>query len=74
MEIGIIFVYIYDQIIIFSQINLHIVRWLACILETLGNLVILFTALFVVFQKDKLSSGLVGLVIGYSLSVSKFKI
>lgn len=44
-------------------------RWLAVRLEMIGNLIILFAALFAVLQKDQ-SPSLVGLSITYSLQVS----
>ena len=53
-------------------------RWLGIRLEFVGNLVILFTALFAVIQKNygdklhlKITAGLVGLSISYALQVSE---
>lgn len=44
-------------------------RWLAVRLEMVGNLVILFTALFAVLGKD-LIPGIIGLTVSYALQVS----
>lgn len=46
-------------------------RWLAVRLEMVGNLIILFAALFAVFSKDSLSPGLVGLSVSYALQVTQ---
>lgn len=46
-------------------------RWLAMRLESLGNLVVFFSALFVVISRDTLESGLVGLSISYALNVTQ---
>lgn len=45
-------------------------RWLAVRLEFLGNLIILFAALFAVIGKDNIESSLVGMSITYALQVS----
>ncbi|XP_078381561.1 multidrug resistance-associated protein 1-like isoform X2 [Oculina patagonica] len=45
-------------------------RWLAVHLEFVGNLMILFAALFAVVNRDSLASGLVGLSITYALRVT----
>ena len=45
-------------------------RWLHVFLDTLGNLVIFFAALFAVLQKDSLSGGQVGLSVSFALQVS----
>lgn len=44
---------------------------LAVRLEMVGNLIILFAALFAVFSKDNLSPGLVGLSVSYALQVTQ---
>lgn len=44
-------------------------RWLAVRLESIANIIILFSALFCVFEKDRLSTGIVGLSVTYALQV-----
>lgn len=44
-------------------------RWLTIRLETIGNLIIFFAALFAVLAKD-LNAALVGLSVSYSMNVS----
>jgi len=43
-------------------------RWLTIRLETIGNLIIFFAALFAVLAKD-LNAALVGLSVSYSMNV-----
>ena len=57
-------------------ILLCVVRWLAIRLEFMGNLIILFAALFAVIQRNyqdeikiRINPGLVGLSISYALQV-----
>ncbi|XP_014219235.1 multidrug resistance-associated protein 1 isoform X2 [Copidosoma floridanum] len=46
-------------------------RWLAVRLEMVGNLIIFFSALFAVLDKDTMSAGLVGLSISYALQITQ---
>ncbi|KAK7866925.1 hypothetical protein R5R35_001662 [Gryllus longicercus] len=46
-------------------------RWLAVRLEMVGNLIILFAALFAVMQKENSSEGDVGLSISYALQITQ---
>lgn len=46
-------------------------RWLAVRLETVGNLIILFAALFGVLNRHSLNSGVVGLSISYALQITE---
>ena len=46
-------------------------RWLAVRLETIGNIVILFAALFAVLSRDIMDPGLVGLSLSYALTVTQ---
>eukprot|EP00096_Caligus_rogercresseyi_P015861 TRINITY_DN8345_c0_g1_i1.p1 TRINITY_DN8345_c0_g1~~TRINITY_DN8345_c0_g1_i1.p1 ORF type:complete len:558 (-),score=66.42 TRINITY_DN8345_c0_g1_i1:296-1813(-) len=45
-------------------------RWLAVRLETFGNLLVLFAALFSVTSKGSIDPGMVGLSLSYSLSIT----
>ncbi|KAJ0067200.1 hypothetical protein NL108_012940, partial [Boleophthalmus pectinirostris] len=46
-------------------------RWVAIRLESVGNLVVFFAALFAVISRNRLDSGLVGLSISYALNVTQ---
>eukprot|EP00049_Salpingoeca_infusionum_P023551 m.12723 g.12723 ORF g.12723 m.12723 type:complete len:1556 (+) comp5858_c0_seq1:79-4746(+) len=46
-------------------------RWLALRLESIGNLIIFFAALFAVLDRDKISAGVVGLSLSYAMSVTQ---
>lgn len=46
-------------------------RWLAVRLETVGNLIILFSALFGVLNRHSLNPGMVGLSISYALQITE---
>ncbi|TPP55792.1 Cystic fibrosis transmembrane conductance regulator [Fasciola gigantica] len=46
-------------------------RWLAVLLESIGNFVVLFVALFAVSSRGQLSAGFTGLVISYALSLNQ---
>lgn len=59
----------FNQVCYFPSIIAN--RWLAIRLEMVGNLIILFAALFAVMGKDSLSPGLVGLSVSYALSVTQ---
>jgi ATP-binding cassette subfamily C (CFTR/MRP) protein 1 len=45
-------------------------RWLAIRLETIGNLVVLFAALFAVLGRETMSPGIVGLSVSYALQIT----
>jgi ATP-binding cassette subfamily C (CFTR/MRP) protein 1 len=59
----------FNQVCYFPSIIAN--RWLAVRLEIVGNLIILFAALFAVMGKENLSPGLVGLSVSYALSVTQ---
>lgn len=46
-------------------------RWLAVRLEMVGNLIILFSALFAVLSRDSLNPGMVGLSVSYALQITQ---
>ncbi|CAI6346527.1 unnamed protein product [Macrosiphum euphorbiae] len=46
-------------------------RWLAVRLETIGNFIIFFSALFSVIERDTLSPGIVGLSVSYALQITQ---
>ncbi|XP_054263384.1 multidrug resistance-associated protein 1 isoform X4 [Macrosteles quadrilineatus] len=46
-------------------------RWLAVRLETVGNLIIFFSALFAVLGREDTTAGLVGLSVSYALQITQ---
>lgn len=57
----------YNQVCYYPSIIAN--RWLAIRLEMIGNLIILFSALFAVLGRDSINPGLVGLSVSYALQV-----
>ncbi|GAA50655.1 multidrug resistance-associated protein 1, partial [Clonorchis sinensis] len=54
-----------------SYFNMIAQRWLAVLLETIGNLIIFSVAVFSVITRDHLSAGLSGLVISYAINLNQ---
>lgn len=52
-----------------SNIDFFSYRWLSVRLETVGNFIIFFAALFAILGRNTLSAGLVGLSVSYALQV-----
>ena len=52
------------------QPNIAATRWLSIRLEMLGNLIVLFSALFAVIGKDSIDAGLVGVTLTYSSQIT----
>lgn len=52
-----------------NVIKLLIYRWLAVRLDMVGNLIVLFSALFAVLGRDWVGAGIVGLSVGSALQV-----
>ncbi|KAG1691094.1 Multidrug resistance-associated protein 1 [Nymphon striatum] len=50
--------------------SIQINRWLSLRVELLGNLIILFSALFAVLSKGTINAGAVGLSVSYAITVS----
>lgn len=46
-------------------------RWLAVRLEMIGNLIIFFSAIFAVLNKDNVNAGIVGLSVSYALQITQ---
>ena len=56
--------------IIFTFYNLAASRWLSIRLEMLGNIIVLFAALFVVLGRDTIDPGIVGLSLNYASQIT----
>uniref|UniRef100_A0A1B6GCW0 ABC-type glutathione-S-conjugate transporter n=2 Tax=Cuerna arida TaxID=1464854 RepID=A0A1B6GCW0_9HEMI len=59
----------FNQVCLFPSLISN--RWLAVRLETVGNLIIFFSALFAVLGRDTMNPGLVGLSISYALQITQ---
>ncbi|XP_077285786.1 multidrug-Resistance like Protein 1 isoform X3 [Arctopsyche grandis] len=59
----------YNQVCYYPSIIAN--RWLAVRLEMIGNLIILFSALFAVLGRDSINPGLVGLSVSYALQITQ---
>ncbi|CAH8436418.1 unnamed protein product [Dicrocoelium dendriticum] len=54
-----------------TYLNMTAQRWLAVLLETIGNLLILSVTVFCVVTRDRLPAGFSGLVISYALNLNQ---
>ncbi|XP_055592513.1 multidrug resistance-associated protein 1-like isoform X3 [Uranotaenia lowii] len=59
----------FNQVCYFPSIIAN--RWLAVRLEMVGNLIILFAALFAVLGRETMNAGLVGLSVSYALQITQ---
>ncbi|XP_055643285.1 multidrug resistance-associated protein 1 isoform X8 [Toxorhynchites rutilus septentrionalis] len=59
----------FNQVCYFPSIIAN--RWLAVRLEMVGNLIILFSALFAVLGRETMNPGLVGLSVSYALQITQ---